>query len=264
MNKLESELYELLQFVAPSGREERVIRYIMPKMKQVMDRVFLDHYGNLLGEIHCGTGVGPTLLLCAHMDSVDSVAPEREVLRDGDILYSSAGILGADDRAGMAIVMAVIRNFGTTAFNGKLKVAFTREEEIGRKGSQAMDPAWLQDVALAIVVDRRGNRDIVTSFSNIQSFCHPAVGQFFEEAGRRSGMPDWKCVQGGISDSCTFASLGINSVNLSAGYDHEHSWDEYVCITASKETARLILAGLDRVGRRGIEWQFGERIYQNV
>lgn len=84
--------------------------------------------------------------ISTHMDSVDGVEPDREVLREGDIFYSSVGILGADDRAGMAIVMAVICNLGATAFNGKPKVAFTREKEIGRRGSQALDTAWLQDV----------------------------------------------------------------------------------------------------------------------
>lgn len=255
MKKLASELYDLLQIIAPSGKEERVVRYIKPKMEKWLDHVWTDHYGNLLGERQCGTGNGPTILLSAHMDSVDGVEPDREVLREGDMFYSSAGILGADDRAGMAIVMAVIRNVGATAFNGKLKVAFTREEEIGRRGSQAMDSAWLHDVELAIVVDRRGNRDIVTSFAEVQSFCHPSVGTFFEEVGRMCGMPDWKATRGGISDACTFASYGINSVNLSAGYQYEHTWDEFVSIPSCKETVLLIVSALDMVGKRGMQLQ---------
>jgi putative aminopeptidase FrvX len=253
MKKLASELYDLLQIIAPSGKEERVIRYIKPKLEKCLDHVWIDHYGNLLGELQCGTGNGPTILLSAHMDSVDNVEPDREVLMEGDILYSSAGILGADDRAGMAIVMAVIRHVGATAFNGKLKVAFTREEEIGRRGSQELDTAWLHDVELAIVVDRRGNRDIVTSFADVQPFCHPSVGRFFEEAGRMCRMPDWKAVRGGISDACTFASYGINSVNLSAGYQNEHTPQEFVRITSCKETVQLILTALDMVGKRGMK-----------
>ena len=255
MNKLASELYELLQIVAPSGQEERVVRYIKPKLERELDRLWLDDYGNLLGERRCGRGDGPVILLSAHMDSVDGLEPDREVLRSGDLFYASCGVLGADDRAGMAIVMAVIRNVGTTSFDGTLKVAFTREEEIGRRGSRALDPAWLDDVALAIVVDRRGNRDIVTSYADVQPFCHPAVGHFFEKVGRLCGMPDWKAVKGGISDACTFAAYGINSVNLSAGYRHEHTWDEVVSITSCQETAQLIVKALDIVGTESVDVQ---------
>ncbi|MFM1655404.1 M20/M25/M40 family metallo-hydrolase [Brevibacillus sp. B_LB10_24] len=255
MNKLALELYDLLQIAAPSGKEERVVRYIKPRMEQILERVFLDRYGNLLGERTYKTGQGPTILLSAHMDSVAGIEPGRKVIRDQDIYYASKGILGADDRAGMAIVLAVIRNLARSSFNGKVKVAFTREEEIGRKGSQALDQAWLGDVELAIVVDRRGNRDIVTSYADVQPFCHPSVGQFFEEAGRLCGMPDWKAVRGGISDACTFASYGINSVNLSAGFQYEHTWDEFVSITSCKETVQLITTALDIAGKSGVRVQ---------
>ncbi|MGG0940175.1 M20/M25/M40 family metallo-hydrolase [Brevibacillus centrosporus] len=261
MKKIETELYELLQIIGPSGQEEEVIHYIRPRMEKVLEHVHLDDYGNLLGETICGSGAGPTILLCAHMDTVDWLAPEREVIREGDVLTSSAGILGADDRAGMAIVMAVVRNVRATDFSGRLKVAFTREEEVGRYGSKAMERDWLNDVDLAIVVDRRGNRDIVTSRGQIQPFCDPAVGSFFEQAGVAAGMPDWKAVQGGISDACTFASCGINSVNLSAGYLYEHTEKERVDLNWVKETTKLILIALDMLGNQE-ERLFPDRLCQ--
>lgn len=184
-------MFELLQIVGPSGQETEVVRYIQPRMEKILDRVHSDSYGNVLGDLVCGTGEGPTILLCAHMDTVDWIKQGREVLRDGDVFYSSKGNLGADDRAGMAIVMAVARNVRSTHFNGRLKFAFTREEEIGRyDGSQAMEWPWLNDVGLAIVVDRRGSRDIVTSHGNKQRFYHPTVGKFFEKAGVVAGMPN--------------------------------------------------------------------------
>jgi di/tripeptidase len=86
------------------------------------------------------------------------------------------------------------------------------------------------------------------------------VGQFFEEAGRLCGMPDWKAVSGGISDACTFASYGINSVNLSAGFQYEHTWDEFVSITSCKETVRLIATALDMAGKSGVRVRTGPPI----
>ncbi|MED4909405.1 M20/M25/M40 family metallo-hydrolase [Brevibacillus centrosporus] len=263
MKKIETELYELLQIIGPSGQEEEVIRYIRPRMEKVLEHVHLDDYGNLLGESVCGSGAGPTVLLCAHMDTVDWIVPGREVKRDGDVLTSSEGVLGADDRAGMAIVMAAVRNVRATDFSGRLKIAFTREEEVGRCGSKAMDRDWLSDVDLAIVVDRRGNRDIVTSRGQVQPFCDPAVGVFFEQAGAAAGMPDWRAVQGGISDACTFACYGINSVNLSAGYLYEHTEQERVDLRWVKETTKLILTALDlMMAGRQEERLFPDRLCQ--
>ncbi|WP_246011138.1 M20/M25/M40 family metallo-hydrolase [Brevibacillus nitrificans] len=261
MKKIESELCELLQIIGPSGEEEEVIRYIQPRMEKVLEHVHLDVYGNLLGETVCGSGAGPTVLLCAHMDTVDWIVPGREVIREGDVFTSSAGVLGADDRAGMAIVMAVVRNVRSTEFSGRLKVAFTREEEVGRYGSKAMDREWLNDVDLAIVVDRRGNRDIVTSRGQIQPFCDPAVGAFFEHAGAAAGMPDWRMVPGGISDACTFASYGINSVNLSAGYLDEHTEQEREDLRWVRETTNLILTALGMLEQQ-VERLFPDRLCQ--
>lgn len=52
---------------------------------------------------------------------------------------------------------------------------------------------------------------------------------------------DWKCVEGGISDAMTFAQNGINSINLSAGYMHEHTDREFVVLEDMKDTIRLIM-----------------------
>jgi hypothetical protein len=43
-----------------------------------------------------------------------------------------------------------------------------------------------------IVVDRRGTRDIVTSYAGIAPFCDDNYGRIFETAGALAGMSDWK------------------------------------------------------------------------
>ncbi|MEL0642581.1 hypothetical protein V6260_18530, partial [Pseudoalteromonas aliena] len=87
-----------------------------------------------------------------------------------------------------------------------------------------IDPDWYKDVDLAIVVDRRSNRDIVAGCG--MAFCSDAVGYFMEDVSKMADM-DWKCVEGGISDAMVFAENGINSINLSAGYMNEHTANEY-------------------------------------
>lgn len=244
---MKKEFIELLNIYGPSGHEQPVVDYLLPKLRDELglENVFLDSYGNLLAEETYRSGLGPTILLSAHMDTVESVLEHREVLEDDNIIFSMDGGLGADDRAGIAIILHIIRQLETTnhPFDGTIKIAFTREEEIGSIGSYNMDKDWYEHVDLAIVVDRRGSRDIV--IGNRQTiFCSQSVAKFMDGIGELAGMPDWECVQGGYSDAVTFATNGINTVNLSAGYYHEHTPIEYANLKEMNETAELILATL--------------------
>jgi tripeptide aminopeptidase len=91
-----------------------------------------------------------------------------------------------------------------------------------------------------IVVDRRGTRDIVTSYAGIVPFCDDDYGRIFETAGALAGMPDSKITTGGLSDAKFFAEFGIPSVNLSVGYEHEHTEFETLDYKAAFETVLLL------------------------
>jgi putative aminopeptidase FrvX len=248
MQHFKQELYELLTIQAPSGQEHKVRKYLEPKLAKLVDRMFVDKDGNLLAEKKCGTGEGVTVLLSAHMDTVKNIQKGRRVIEKDGAFYSTKGVLGADDRAGIAIIMAVLRNIDKIGFDGTLKIAFTVSEEVGCVGSSGMDVNWYKDAALAIVVDRRGNRDIVTGCGTPYNFCSEAVGKFFEDCSALLGM-DWKAVGGGISDAMTFSYNGVHSVNLSAGYRNEHTEKEYVVIQDCKDTIYLILQALALVNQ---------------
>lgn len=239
MKKMRKQLYKLLSIHGISGQEQNVRKYLQPIMETQMDTVEIDAYGNLLSTKKIGNGEGATVLLSAHMDTVRGVQKDRKLLENNGVITSDFGALGADDRAGIAIILEVLRQMDKLRFNGTLKIAFSREEEIGCVGSSHIDSKWYEDVDLAIVVDRRGNRDIVVGTCG-QPFCCDAVGNFFEEVSKMQGM-DWKAVEGGISDALTFSESGINSVNLSAGYENEHTAKEYVVIADMWDTVKLIL-----------------------
>lgn len=242
MKKMKKQLVQLLNIQAPSGQEHKVVKYVKPILESTCDKVWLDDYQNLLAEKVVGSGKGATIILSAHMDSVNRLAKNRQVIEKDGVFTSSAGILGADDRAGIAILLTVIRNIEKTGFEGTIKVAFSREEEIGCVGSSKIDKEWIKGADLAIVVDRRGNNDVVVgNFS--QAFCSTPVGKFFEDCSALQDM-DWKACEGGISDACTFADLNVNSVNLSAGYGNEHTDKEYVVFDDMKKTTNLILQAM--------------------
>ncbi|CAG7645477.1 hypothetical protein PAECIP111802_03526 [Paenibacillus allorhizosphaerae] len=186
-------------------------------------------------------------MLSAHMDIYQELDEGRIIVQDGTTLRSTRGILGADDRAGIAIILEISNEIHRTNFNGTLKIAFTVKEEIGLIGSQKLDPYFLADVDAAIVVDRRGTRDIVTSYAGIIPFCTEDYGRLLEEAGRLTGMADWKVTAGGSSDAKILSQkFSIPSVNLSAGYMNEHTDRETVDYLAAYETSKLIECVLSR------------------
>jgi tripeptide aminopeptidase len=187
MELIKKTLVELLNIQGESGREGKVAKYVMQYLVQHNFSVYHDHYGNVLAERTFGEG--PVLLLSAHMDTVVPFALGRRLIWEMDTLRSSEGILGADDRAGIAILLEVIRRVDMLQPNGTLKVAFTREEEIGRVGSNEIPSKWLADVDMAIVADRRNRRDIVTSCRRAV-FCPEEVGVFWEQMGERIGQSD--------------------------------------------------------------------------
>ncbi|MED4988116.1 M20/M25/M40 family metallo-hydrolase [Parageobacillus toebii] len=231
-------LYSLLSINGKSGGEAMIRQMLYRKLQQKTDWREIDDYGNLLAAVYCGNG--PTILLSAHMDTVRPFSTKRTIIENGTVLNSSHGILGADDRAGIAVILEILDFIRHSRFKGTLKIAFTVEEEIGCLGSRHIDPTFLQDVDAAIVVDRRGMRDIVTSYAGIMPFCDDNYGRIFETAGALAGMPDWKMAPGGLSDAKVFAEFGIPSVNLSVGYEHEHTELETLDYKATLETVMLL------------------------
>lgn len=246
MMTFKRELYELLSLTAPSGQEKPVADYVVSRLLPMTDQVRLDDYGNVLAEKSFGDN-GPTVLLSAHMDTV-WVEEDREIVQEGDIWFSSKGPLGADDRAGIAIILSVLRRLHDMNFTGNVRVAFTREEEIGLCGAREISPDWLKDADLAIVVDRRGSRDVVVC-NRYMDFCGPDVADFFERVGRDCGMSDWQAVRGGSSDAAVFAERGVPSVNVSAGYMQEHTDREYVNVTHCLDTVRFLLNAVKKLNR---------------
>ena len=241
------QLKTLMTTVTPSRNEDEVRQYLTTVLtdKYGKKNVWVDSYGNLFAETIIGSGKGATVTLSAHMDSVNNYGKVHTLIDNNGIISAKDGICGADDKAGIAIVLEVLRNI-PESFDGKIKVAFFVEEEIGCVGSSNASTneskQWLADSDLAIVVDRRGNRDIVVgNFSEV--FCSTPVGKFFEEASAMQDM-DWKCVEGGISDTATFAELNVNAVNLSAGYRNEHTKNEWVSVHDMYDTVKLIVQSL--------------------
>lgn len=221
-------LEEVLSIPGSSGHEQHIRQFVKEKLTPYVDHIMTDRYGNLLAEKTYKTGNGPTILLNAHLDVVYELEPDREIIKELGRWRSSKGILGADDRAGVAVILQMAKNLLNSDFSGKVKYIFTVEEETGLVGARHVDEHFLWDVDAAFVLDRRGIGDIVTSYADMIPFCDVRFGKFIEHIAKESGHANWKCTSGGSSDTRIWAEHGIQSVNLSVGYFNEHTDEEYL------------------------------------
>ena len=243
-NFFENSVEELLQIPGVSGEESIIRNHVIKKLVPLTDEISVDDYGNILAEVTIGANrVGPafTILLNSHLDVVDEIETDREILKHGNVWTSSYGILGADDRAGIGIVLHTLKQLQTMQLQSpvKVKVAFTVEEEVGLCGAKAVSQEFLEGVQAAIVVDRRGNGDIVTGTRGT-AFCDELFGSMIALIGNLGEEKRWEPTMGGRSDTLIWAQQGIQSVNLSVGYQNEHTSREELNIDDAFATANLL------------------------
>jgi tripeptide aminopeptidase len=99
--------------------------------------------GNLLARVP-GRGQ-ESILLCAHLDTVPLAAPVEPVIVDGGWENANDGILGADNKAAVAVMLELARRLvgRHEAPAVGLELLFTVCEEVALQGAKACDPALL-------------------------------------------------------------------------------------------------------------------------
>ena len=236
---------ELLEMPGSSGHESIIRNHVMKKLAILTDEMMVDDYGNILAEVTFGSSSREpslTIMLNGHLDVVDEIEVGREILKCGSVWTSSSGILGADDRAGVGVILHTLKQLQQMEFRTpvKVKIAFTVEEEVGLCGARAVSSEFLEDVQAAFVVDRRGRGDIVTGTYGTD-FCDELFGAMLALIGNLGDDEDrWEPTLGGSSDTRIWAQQGIQSVNLSVGYQHEHTSREELNLDDAFATANLL------------------------
>ena len=93
--------------------------------------------GNLLVRIP-GSGDG-SVLLCAHLDTVPANAAIEPVLRDGTWQNANDTILGADNKAAVAVLLALAARLVATPHEAGVELLFTIGEEVGLIGAKEFE-----------------------------------------------------------------------------------------------------------------------------
>ena len=157
-DRLFDRFVRLCEIPSPTGSERAVADAVALELRELGAEVVEDAAaeaaragaGNLIARLP-GRAEG-WVMMCAHLDTVPHDGPIEVVLDDG--VYRSRGetILGADDKAAVAVLMELAaRHAGSKPAIG-LELVFTVAEEDGLRGAKALDVGSLRS-RLGFVLD---------------------------------------------------------------------------------------------------------------
>jgi tripeptide aminopeptidase len=136
------EFLALASLNSPSRREAPVAAYLVNRLREMGLNPEVDDSaprsgsdtGNIVLHVP-GNAAAPTILLCAHMDTVGPTEGMVPVLRDGFIHSNGETVLGADDKAGIAVILAALSELLAGGVpHGPIEVVFSVQEEVGLFG----------------------------------------------------------------------------------------------------------------------------------
>ncbi len=140
----------LCAIASPSGAERACADAVTAELRALGVEVEEDDAGaqsagdagNLLARL---PGTGPEwMLLCAHLDTVPLVAVVEPVLRDDGWENANDGILGADNKAAIAVMLELARAHAAAPGAAGLELLFTVGEETSLAGARAFDVSRLR------------------------------------------------------------------------------------------------------------------------
>jgi len=217
---------ELAALPSPPGSE-----------RAVADRVtaYLDGLGLAWDEDEAGPAVGSTmgnilcrlpgrldrgtpLLLCAHLDTVPPTGPIEPVVEDGVVRNGAATILGADDKAAVAVMLEAARRIvGEQIAHPGVELLFTPKEEVGLLGAMAFDRSRLE-AEVGFVYDQAAPIGEIILGAPSQKAIHvrfhgrPSHAGMFPEEGRSAIAAAARAVADlrlGRIDEETTANVGV-------------------------------------------------------
>jgi len=126
------------------GNEAGVARELQSRLHALGMTCSMDDagatFGGNAGNIHArmdGTLSVPAVLLCAHMDTIQSTRELHHVVDDGTIRTDGRTILGGDDRAGISVILEILQTLHEQRIpHGPVEVLFTVCEEAGMHGAK--------------------------------------------------------------------------------------------------------------------------------
>ena len=149
--RLLADFIRLCEIESPSGRERGVADALIAELRGLGIEVEEDdsaaQTGSDSGNLHAlipGPERAPTVLLCAHMDTVPLDGPVEVVSDNGLLTNRHEAILGADNKAAVVTILGAVRRLlrdGTPPAG--IELLFTTGEEQALKGAKSVEPSKL-------------------------------------------------------------------------------------------------------------------------
>jgi hypothetical protein len=208
---------ELTKFTYPHGTEMELVDKLPNYLKQ-------DEFGNLYHQI----GDNPTTMFTSHLDTASYTQEEVfHVVKDNMIYSDGSTILGADDKAGVVVLLHLMEN------NIPGLYYFFLGEERGCIGSKKTSDLHhknpLPNITKVVSFDRRGTDSVITHQLSgrccSEDFAKDLSYQLNKESNKLfdkkfNYQPD---PTGIYTDSAQFTHIYAECTNISVGYQNEHT-----------------------------------------
>ena len=145
---------ELAAIPSPPGEERAVADRVLAELRELGLEASEDDagarigstMGNIVARVAPTNGGGGTaIFLCAHLDTVPPTAGIDPVVEDGVVRNAAGTILGADDKAAVAVMLEAVRQIAAEERpHAGIELVFTPKEETGLEGAKELNPAALQ------------------------------------------------------------------------------------------------------------------------
>lgn len=198
--------------------------YLIPKINELGYKPTMDAVGNIWVEV--APKKEAPYLFVAHIDTCHQREGYINPIVEGHMVRMNPadvnhGCLGADDGVGIYCNLRMIE----AGIKGTY--LFTRGEEKGGIGAAYIaksTPEKLEGFLMSVEVDRAGTDEVIIA----QSYGECASEAFGDTLGEAIGMGHKSSYMGVYTDVSEFADIIPENVNLSAGYDHQHTVKETV------------------------------------
>jgi len=219
---IKTKFLSLTKRTYPHGHEEDLF-HLLPQDLDV------DEFGNLYKMI----GNRPNTMFTSHLDTATSALTEITHIIDGDIIKTDGkSILGADDKAGVTIMLYMMENKIPGLYY------FFLGEEVGCIGSGKLAEVHstkpIDHINKVVSFDRRGTTSVITHQTS-QRCCSDEFGSALANELNRSGAEvydndvvlAYKNDSTGLyTDSAKFMKIYPECTNISVGYYSEHTTSE--------------------------------------
>lgn len=213
--RVRKKFLQLTNYTYPHGTEGFLKSYL-PKGSN------RDEHGNYFYVI----GQDPTTMFTCHLDTACSNQVKVKHVFDRDYIKTDGkSILGADDKAGMCVILSLIEKEVPGLYY------FFIGEEVGCVGSTRLAKDWASSefsktITKVISFDRRGTDSVITH----QLFGRCCSDEFATELSNRlnlSGLSFEPDDTGIMTDSAQFIDIVPECTNISVGYYNEHTGKEF-------------------------------------